>query len=63
MITRSLVLVWSDLQSPDVELVEPELKEVMEVKGEALEANVSRVKVSEEESVPLIRDDGEYGKR
>ncbi|XP_034543441.1 uncharacterized protein LOC117815683 isoform X2 [Notolabrus celidotus] len=50
----------AERKSSDVELVDPELDEVALVKGEKVEANISRVKVSKEEEdvVSLIRDDG-----
>ncbi|CAJ1053267.1 zinc finger protein 853-like isoform X1 [Xyrichtys novacula] len=61
-------VLWSDgaatgdveqRKSPDVELVEPELDEVSQVKVETVEANMSSVKMMEEEvEVSLIRDDG-----
>ncbi len=44
------------MQSPDVELVEPE---AVLVKEEKVEANMSGVEETEQD-VPLIGDDGEY---
>ncbi|XP_074541746.1 uncharacterized protein LOC141802154 isoform X3 [Halichoeres trimaculatus] len=55
---RDAALIHSEhaeRKSPDVELVEPQANEV---KGEKMEANISGVRVSEEEVVSLIRDDG-----
>lgn len=58
----SLLTQWQTclvVQSPGVELVEPD---AVLVKEEKVEANMSRVEETEED-VPLIGDDGEQGQR